>query len=151
MNHNRITAIIQGATFVYCTNSVAVCMEGAVYHLTHDSIDRPRHITPADAALIPWSSLDYFAVIEYGADPPPVAFMFSFKRSWRFHCDFHDSHTVRLVRSTHGSSHRRIRAARRAAAILSFAMGGHHRLGSASLVQLLDDNLARMVASFLLR
>jgi hypothetical protein len=136
--------------FVFGTNSVAACIRGTVYYLTYDRLHRfgGRRITPADAELIPWNSLDHHENITH-RDGHIAEIILRFARQWRFQGEFYFTHVVRLVRSTRGRTLRRICASRRAAAALSFAMGGHRRLGDASIVQLLDDNLARMVVSLL--
>jgi hypothetical protein len=135
--------------FVFGTNSVAACIRGTVYYLTYDRLHRfgGRRITPADVELIPWNSLDHHE--RYGNDRIAAEIILRFARQWRFQGEFYFTHVVRLVRSTRGRTLRRICASRRTAAALAFAMGGHRRLGDASIVQLLDDNLARMVVSLL--
>jgi hypothetical protein len=121
-----------------------------VYYLTYDRPpDHRQRITPADAERVRWNSLDHHRGIAYGDGRIATEIVLWFARHWRFRGEFHFSHTVRLVRCTHRETLRRICASRRIAVAVSFAMGGHHRLGNASVVQLLDDNLARMVVSFL--
>ena len=143
-------------TIVLGTHSAAIYMGGRVYYLMYSHWSRRNtRVTPVDAERVAWDTLEAVHSTAFGDDHIATEITLRFSREWRFIGELFHTRTVRLVLSTRSQTLRRICAERRLAdqrrieAAMPFAMGCHHRLGNASIVQLLDDNLARMVGSFL--